>query len=77
MLILFVFYSRSMCTSVSIVSADVRTQAMYQLLDSGFIGLIFSCFNEDQYKVLHLTTTTLKIILNLLLIGYSIIDVPP
>ncbi|XP_071716923.1 uncharacterized protein [Rutidosis leptorrhynchoides] len=30
---------------------DVRTQAMYQLLDAGFIGLIFSCFNEDQYKV--------------------------
>lgn len=30
---------------------DVRTQAMYQLLDSGFIGLIFSCFNEDAFKV--------------------------
>ncbi|XP_059644719.1 uncharacterized protein LOC132286403 [Cornus florida] len=30
---------------------DVRTQAMYQLLDSGFIGLIFSCFNEDVHKV--------------------------
>ncbi|GAB4850096.1 hypothetical protein Ancab_029395 [Ancistrocladus abbreviatus] len=30
---------------------DVRTQAMYQLLDSGFIGLIFSCFNEDTNKV--------------------------
>jgi hypothetical protein len=28
---------------------DVRTQAMYQLLDQGFIGLIFSCFNEDAY----------------------------
>ncbi|XP_057541301.1 uncharacterized protein LOC130819411 [Amaranthus tricolor] len=27
---------------------DVRTQAMYQLLDSGFIGLIFSCFYEDK-----------------------------
>ncbi|KAL2926224.1 Lys-63-specific deubiquitinase BRCC36 [Bienertia sinuspersici] len=24
---------------------------MYQLLDSGFIGLIFSCFNEDALKV--------------------------
>lgn len=31
--------------------ADVRTQAMYQLLDSGFIGLIFSCFSEDAQKV--------------------------
>ncbi|XP_031376390.1 uncharacterized protein LOC116192095 isoform X1 [Punica granatum] len=30
---------------------DVRTQAMYQLLDSGFIGLIFSCFSEDSNKV--------------------------
>ncbi|XP_050382168.1 COP9 signalosome complex subunit 5 [Argentina anserina] len=30
---------------------DVRTQAMYQLLDSGFIGLIFSCFSEDVNKV--------------------------
>ncbi|KAJ4958035.1 hypothetical protein NE237_025146 [Protea cynaroides] len=30
---------------------DVRTQAMYQLLDSGFIGLIFSCFSEDAFKV--------------------------
>ncbi|XXG63676.1 hypothetical protein AAC387_Pa05g1807 [Persea americana] len=30
---------------------DVRTQAMYQLLDSGFIGLIFSCFSEDLHKV--------------------------
>ncbi|KAF4399759.1 hypothetical protein G4B88_022842 [Cannabis sativa] len=30
---------------------DVRTQGMYQLLDSGFIGLIFSCFSEDSFKV--------------------------
>ncbi|XP_073125011.1 uncharacterized protein [Henckelia pumila] len=30
---------------------DVRTQAMYQLLDSGFVGLIFSCFSEDAQKV--------------------------
>jgi len=26
---------------------DIQTQAMYQLLDKGFIGLIFSCFNKD------------------------------
>ncbi|KAI0491687.1 hypothetical protein KFK09_025947 [Dendrobium nobile] len=32
-------------------SADVRTQAMYQMLDRGFIGLIFSCFSEDAQKV--------------------------
>ncbi|KAL6495871.1 hypothetical protein OROGR_030434 [Orobanche gracilis] len=30
---------------------DVRTQAMYQLLDPGFVGLIFSCFSEDAQKV--------------------------
>uniref|UniRef100_A0A0D6R5U9 MPN domain-containing protein n=1 Tax=Araucaria cunninghamii TaxID=56994 RepID=A0A0D6R5U9_ARACU len=30
---------------------DVRTQAMYQLLDPGFIGVIFSCFSEDAQKV--------------------------
>ncbi|KAG7018348.1 Lys-63-specific deubiquitinase BRCC36, partial [Cucurbita argyrosperma subsp. argyrosperma] len=30
---------------------DVRTQGTYQLLDSGFIGLIFSCFSEDANKV--------------------------
>ncbi|XP_039070850.1 lys-63-specific deubiquitinase BRCC36-like isoform X2 [Hibiscus syriacus] len=30
---------------------DVRTQAMYQLLDSGFVGLIFSCFSEDINKM--------------------------
>ncbi|KAI3803448.1 hypothetical protein L1987_31599 [Smallanthus sonchifolius] len=49
-----------MCTIVPIVSADVRTQAMYQLLDSGFIGLIFSCFNEDQYKVGRIQVTAFQ-----------------
>lgn len=39
---------------------DVRTQAMYQLLDSGFIGLIFSCFNEDQYKVGRIQVTAFQ-----------------
>ncbi|XP_026441857.1 uncharacterized protein LOC113341033 [Papaver somniferum] len=29
---------------------DVRTQGMYQMLDTGFTGLIFSCFNEDAQK---------------------------
>ena len=28
--------------------ADVHTQASYQLMDSGFIGLIFSVFNQDK-----------------------------
>ncbi|XP_041492948.1 lys-63-specific deubiquitinase BRCC36 isoform X1 [Microtus oregoni] len=27
---------------------DVRTQAMYQMIDQGFVGLIFSCFIEDK-----------------------------
>ncbi|KAJ0884396.1 putative ubiquitinyl hydrolase 1 [Helianthus annuus] len=39
---------------------DVRTQAMYQLLDSGFIGLIFSCFNEDQHKVGRIQVTAFQ-----------------
>ncbi|CAB4004184.1 lys-63-specific deubiquitinase BRCC36 [Paramuricea clavata] len=26
---------------------DVQTQAMYQIMDPGFVGLIFSCFNDD------------------------------
>ncbi|XP_052181595.1 uncharacterized protein LOC127794492 isoform X2 [Diospyros lotus] len=38
-------------TSSCFSFVDVRTQAMYQLLDSGFIGLIFSCFSEDAHKV--------------------------
>eukprot|EP00246_Nothoceros_aenigmaticus_P017184 TRINITY_DN8222_c0_g1_i2.p1 TRINITY_DN8222_c0_g1~~TRINITY_DN8222_c0_g1_i2.p1 ORF type:complete len:374 (+),score=43.16 TRINITY_DN8222_c0_g1_i2:450-1571(+) len=29
---------------------DVRTQKLYQMLDTGFVGLIFSCFNEDGVK---------------------------
>ncbi|GER44140.1 Lys-63-specific deubiquitinase BRCC36 [Striga asiatica] len=32
-------------------TSNVQTQAMYQLLDPGFIGLIFSCFSEDAQKV--------------------------
>ncbi|XP_068651918.1 uncharacterized protein [Aristolochia californica] len=39
---------------------DVRTQAMYQLLDSGFIGLIFSCFSEDAYKVGRIQVTAFQ-----------------
>ncbi|XP_033613291.1 lys-63-specific deubiquitinase BRCC36-like [Fukomys damarensis] len=27
---------------------DVRTQATYQMMDQGFVGLIFSCFIEDK-----------------------------
>ncbi|XP_060264369.1 lys-63-specific deubiquitinase BRCC36 isoform X2 [Ovis aries] len=27
---------------------NVRTQAMYQMMDQGFVGLIFSCFIEDK-----------------------------
>lgn len=30
------------------LSTDVRTQAMYQMMDQGFVGLIFSCFIEDK-----------------------------
>ncbi|XP_031801037.1 lys-63-specific deubiquitinase BRCC36 isoform X1 [Sarcophilus harrisii] len=27
---------------------DIRTQAMYQMMDESFVGLIFSCFIEDK-----------------------------
>jgi BRCA1/BRCA2-containing complex subunit 3 len=27
---------------------DVRTQAQYQMLDEGFVGLIFSCFSNNK-----------------------------
>ena len=30
------------------VLTDVRTQADYQMLDEGFVGLIFSVFNHDK-----------------------------
>ncbi|EPS63388.1 hypothetical protein M569_11395, partial [Genlisea aurea] len=39
---------------------DVRTQAMYQLMDSGFIGLIFSCFSEDAQKVGRIQVTAFQ-----------------
>ncbi|KAL6851688.1 hypothetical protein ACP4OV_020252 [Aristida adscensionis] len=37
--------------AASAQAEDVRTQAMFQLLDPGFVGLIFSCFSEDAQKV--------------------------
>ncbi|XP_071956726.1 lys-63-specific deubiquitinase BRCC36-like [Antedon mediterranea] len=37
---------------------DVRTQAMYQMMDEGFVGLIFSCFHDDKTNNLgHVTVT--------------------
>ncbi|XP_067054904.1 lys-63-specific deubiquitinase BRCC36-like [Acropora muricata] len=33
---------------------DLRTQAMYQCMDKGFVGLIFSCFNTDPNMSGHL-----------------------
>ncbi|CAH3195520.1 unnamed protein product, partial [Porites evermanni] len=30
---------------------DLRTQAMYQVMDARFVGLIFSCFNTDPNLV--------------------------
>ncbi|XP_028513313.1 lys-63-specific deubiquitinase BRCC36-like isoform X2 [Exaiptasia diaphana] len=27
---------------------DLSTQAMYQVMDEGFVGLIFSCFNDTK-----------------------------
>lgn len=30
---------------------DLRTQASYQMMDSRFVGIIFSVFNEDRWMV--------------------------
>lgn len=38
----------SLLTADFCLFADVRTQAMYQMMDQGFVGLIFSCFIEDK-----------------------------
>ena len=27
---------------------DVHTQAMYQIMEQGFVGLVFSCFLQDK-----------------------------
>lgn len=32
-------------------AVDVRTQSTYQLLDEGFVGLIFSVFDQDRERV--------------------------
>ncbi|KAG9465750.1 hypothetical protein GDO78_017793 [Eleutherodactylus coqui] len=37
---------------------DVRTQAMYQMMDVGFVGLIFSCFIEDKNTKVSLSIWT-------------------
>ncbi|XP_057769911.1 uncharacterized protein LOC130989798 isoform X2 [Salvia miltiorrhiza] len=53
-MLFFVHSFISVCDSIkaqnrssTVETRDVRTQAMYWLLDSGFIGLICSCFSED------------------------------
>ena len=35
----------------TVVFKDVRTQAGYQLMDEGFVGIIISCFNTDAEHV--------------------------
>lgn len=35
---------------------DVRTQAMYQMMDERFVGLIFSLFNEDKQTKVSVAT---------------------
>jgi hypothetical protein len=37
---------------------DVNTQAMYQLLEPGFVGLIFSVFNRDASTKGHSVSAT-------------------
>eukprot|EP00850_Spirogloea_muscicola_P021591 SM000255S08770 [mRNA] locus=s255:132396:136671:+ [translate_table: standard] len=40
--------------------AHVRTQGMYQMMDDGFVGLIFSCFSEDSNKVGRIQATAFQ-----------------
>lgn len=37
---------------------DVQTQAIYQMMDEGFVGLIFSVFSEDSTTKLHQVQVT-------------------
>eukprot|EP00640_Fibrocapsa_japonica_P003862 CAMPEP_0113950302 /NCGR_PEP_ID=MMETSP1339-20121228/80216_1 /TAXON_ID=94617 /ORGANISM="Fibrocapsa japonica" /LENGTH=361 /DNA_ID=CAMNT_0000958105 /DNA_START=23 /DNA_END=1105 /DNA_ORIENTATION=- /assembly_acc=CAM_ASM_000762 len=39
---------------------DVRTQGQYQQMDAGFIGLIFSVFNQDSKKLGHISVTAFQ-----------------
>jgi len=36
--------------TVSPSHVDIQTQSMYQMLDKGFVGLIFSCFHKEPNK---------------------------
>ena len=40
--------------------ADVQTQAMYQMLDEGFVGLIYSVFNEKKQTRVQIVITCLS-----------------
>ena len=50
---------------------DLRTQASYQFMDAGFVGLIFSCFNTDTNLV-----SGLHVVFNPNVISYSTYCLP-
>jgi len=39
---------------------DVRTQGSWQMMDSGFVGLIFSVFNEENNKAMRIQLTAFQ-----------------
>nr|ACB21242.1 BRCA1/BRCA2-containing complex, subunit 3 isoform 1 (predicted) [Plecturocebus moloch] len=41
-------HAKNVEEQIAKLSEYVRTQAMYQMMDQGFVGLIFSCFIEDK-----------------------------
>uniref|UniRef100_A0AAY4BQ07 MPN domain-containing protein n=1 Tax=Denticeps clupeoides TaxID=299321 RepID=A0AAY4BQ07_9TELE len=51
---------------------DVRTQAMYQMMDQGFVGLIFSCFIEDK----NTKVRVVSLYLSLMCRRYERIEIP-
>ncbi|XP_033124852.1 lys-63-specific deubiquitinase BRCC36-like [Anneissia japonica] len=42
------FYSDQVSRVKNYEKPYVQTQAMYQMMDEGFVGLIFSCFHDDK-----------------------------
>uniref|UniRef100_A0AAY5K5N6 JAB1/MPN/MOV34 metalloenzyme domain-containing protein n=1 Tax=Esox lucius TaxID=8010 RepID=A0AAY5K5N6_ESOLU len=44
----FLYHINPTMLVFTVIENDVRTQAMYQMMDQGFVGLIFSCFIEDK-----------------------------
>ncbi|XP_012967322.2 lys-63-specific deubiquitinase BRCC36-like [Mesocricetus auratus] len=56
---------------------DVHTQAMYQMMDQGFVGLIFACFIEDKTtKTGRVLYTCFQSVQDPKSLGYERIEIP-